>query len=251
MGVALDLDRVNEQLQGQSAEQILRWAVETFGERLAVQSSMQKTAGVLMHMISRIAPATEVVFVDTGVHFPETLEIRDEFIRRYGLNIKTYSPERTFDEQYADFRRHLYLFDHDKNPPGYHHCCELRKTVPFLNAVKGRFDAVVSGLTRDEGGARENIQYISLDPRFNGFKVHPLADWTEAMVESYTKDNDLPVHPLYEQGYRSIGCRPCTTPVQPGEHPRAGRWRHIREENPELAAQPLYCGINFGDRPAK
>lgn len=247
MSATLNLDEVNEALRGASAQEVLKWAVSTFGERLAVQSSMQKTAGVLMHMISRIAPRTEIVFVDTGVHFPETLETRDEFVRRFGVNIQTYAPAKTLDQQDEEHGRQLYLFDGEKDPPGYQLCCELRKEVPFLAAVRGRFDAVVSGLTRAEGGARKNIRPVSWDPRFEGYKVHPLIDWTEEMVEAYTREHDLPVHPLYSRGYQSIGCWTCTTPVMPGEHPRAGRWRHLRDDSAEEFV-PRYCGINQEDR---
>ena len=139
---------MNLELRSKSPEEILRWAVDRFGGRLALQSSMQNTAGVLMQMISRIAPETEIIFVDTGVHFPETLQLRDEFRARYGLNIQTYGPEKSFDQQREEFGRDLYLSDDTKpgSLPGYRHCCFLRKEQPFVNAVKGRFDAVVGGL---------------------------------------------------------------------------------------------------------
>ena len=244
----LDPDAVNAELAGRSPAEILKWAADTFGPRLAVQSSMQKSAGMLMHLISRIAPATEVVFIDTGVHFPETLALRDEFIRRYGVNIRTYAPARSFDEQRADFGRELHLFDGDTDPPGYQKCCELRKEVPYIAAVRGRFDAVVGGLMRGEGGARSDVRVVSWDPRIEAFKVYPLAFVSEAEVDAYHAANDLPVHPLYAKGYASIGCSVCTTPIQPGESKRAGRWRHIREANPDLAGRDLYCGINLDDK---
>lgn len=251
MAVTLDLEKVNKELRGRTAEEILRWAAATFGDRLALQSSMQKTAGVLMHMISRIAPQTEIIFVDTGVHFPETLDTRDEFIRRYGLKIRSCAPRMSFDAQHEQFGRYLHEHDdaRDGSRPGYLECCRLRKEVPFLDAVKGRFDAVVSGLTRAEGGARRHIALVSWDARFEGYKIHPLADWTEEQIDDYTREHDLPVHPLYARGYRSIGCWTCTTPVQPGEHPRAGRWRHLRAPAGEGEPfQPRYCGINLEDK---
>lgn len=230
--------------------QILTWAAETFGDRLAVQSSMQKTAGVLMHMISQIAPATEIVFVDTGVHFRETLQTRDEFQQRYHLNIHSYQPAKTFEEQYKEFGRYLHESDDSLHGagPGYNHCCYLRKEVPYISAVKGRFDAVVGGLMRSEGGSRANTQIITWDKRTLAYKIYPLARWTEADVDRYTAENDLPVHPLYAKGYASIGCFTCTTPIKPGEDKRAGRWRHIREQNTEQDYQPIYCGINFEDK---
>lgn len=240
-----ELKRLNASWREESPENILRWAAATFAQRVALQSSMQKTAGVLMHMISRIAPEMEIVFVDTGVHFPETLELRDEFIRRYGLNIRSYTPEKSFEEQFGEYGKHLYLYDSE---PGYARCCELRKEIPFLQAVRGHFDALIGGLMRGEGGARRQIQPLSEDPRIPGYKIYPLAYWSDEQVEAYTREHDLPVHPLYAKGYKSIGCWPCTTPVLPGEDARAGRWRHIRENNPALAGSKLYCGINFTDK---
>ncbi|PKO19522.1 phosphoadenylyl-sulfate reductase [candidate division BRC1 bacterium HGW-BRC1-1] len=244
----LDLESTNPQLASRSPEQILQWAVDTFGERLAVQSSMQKSAGMIMHLISRIAPDTEIVFIDTGVHFPETLAVRDEFIQRFGVNIRTYAPSLSFEEQRLEFGRDLYKFDGEVDGPGYQKCCELRKEMPYLAAVKGRFDAVVGGLMRGEGGARGDVKTISPDPRIDAYKIYPLAFITEEEVDAYNAEHNLPAHPLYARGFTSIGCSTCTTPVAPGESRRAGRWRHIREANPELAGRDLYCGINFDDK---
>jgi phosphoadenosine phosphosulfate reductase len=246
----LNLNELNEEFRTKSPEDILRWAAETFGDRLAVQASMQKTAGVLMHMISRIAPATEVIFVDTGVHFLETLELRDEFQRRYGINVKTYSPEKTFDQQREEFGRDLYLTDDTKpgSEPGYRHCCLLRKEQPFIKAVKGRFDAVAGGLMREEGAARRNTEVLNWDARIEAYKIYPLAFWTSEQVDVYTRAYNLPVHPLYELNFLSIGCHTCTTAVRPGEDRRAGRWRHIREGSDGAISSPLYCGINFEDK---
>lgn len=245
-----NLTQINEYLEALPAEGIIRWAVEEFGqERLALQSSMQKTACVLMHMIAEIAPSVEVIFVDTGVHFPETLALRDKYAMQFGLNIKTYAPELSFEQQYERYGRHLYLYDDEFDPPGYRECCRLRKEEPFLKAVQGRFDCVIGGLTRAEGGTRSRIAILSEDPRFSGYKLYPLARWDEASIDEYLKRHDLPVHPLYAEGYASIGCSCCTTPVKAGEPKRAGRWRHIREAHPErYGNQGLYCGINLEDR---
>ena len=228
----------------------MRWAINTFGNRFAVQSSMQKNGGVLMHMVSRLAPDTDIIFVDTGVHFRETLETRDIYKDRFNLNILTCHPDKTFEDQYKDFGRYLHETD-DTRPGaeyGYRHCCFLRKEVPFLGAVKGKYDAVAGGLMRSEGGSRADTPVLVWDERFEGYKVYPLATWTDSDVDQYTEQHNLPVHPLYAKGYASIGCFTCTTPVRPGEEKRAGRWRHIRENSQELQAQPIYCGINFEDR---
>ncbi len=243
----VDLAAANRDLRDKTPRQILEWAAATFGTRLALQSSMQKSAGMLMHLVSRVAPQTDVIFVDTGVHFAETLAIRDEFEKRLGIRMVTLHPDKSFEAQRADYGRDLYLFDGDVNPPGYQQCCQLRKEAPFTSWVRGRYDAVIGGLTRDEGGARKTIEVVNEDPRINAYKIYPLAFTTEAEIEAYTAEHGLPVHPLYARGYASIGCHTCTTPIQPGESRRAGRWRHIREANPELAGRDLYCGINLED----
>lgn len=246
----LDIQALNQVMETWTTEQILRWGAETFGNRFAIQSSMQKTAGVLMHMISQIAPETEIIFVDTGVHFRETLDTRDEFIRRFGVNIHTYEPPKTFEEQYKEFGRYLHESDDSIHGagPGYNHCCYLRKEVPYVAAVKGKFDAIAGGLMRSEGGGRAHTRIINWDARTESYKLYPLARWTQDDVDRYTTEHDLPVHPLYARGFASIGCFTCTTPILPGEDKRAGRWRHIREQNQDLAAQPIYCGINFEDK---
>ena len=250
MPVPLDIERANADLAGQPPEAIVSWALTTFGPaRVAVQSSMQKTAGVLMHMAGTLAPGTAVLFVDTGVHFPETLELRDGFASRYGLNMITGLPERTFDEQFEDFGRQLYETDDrpEGAPPGYQECCRLRKEVPYLAVTRGRFDAVLGGLTRAEGGVRKSVAIVAFDPRIDAYKINPLAEWDGARVDAYTAEHGVPVHPLYARGYTSIGCWTCTTPTAPGEHPRAGRWRHLNQEG---GGTPMYCGINLEDRMA-
>ena len=246
----LDLEQANAELEKRTPPDILLWICEKFSPpRVVLQASMQKTSCVLMHMISQICHKIDVLFVDTGAHFPETLALRDEYERLLGLRIVTVAPAQTFEEQYKAYGRHLYLYDDEFDPPGYRECCRLRKEEPFLKAVCGKYDAVVGGLMRAEGGNRENIRIVHFDPRFNGYKVYPLAHWTEPQVDEYLRAHNLPVHPLYARGYASIGCEFCTTPITPGEPRRAGRWRHIREAHPErYGSQGLYCGINREDR---
>jgi len=244
----LDLTTLNTALSTASPQEVIRWAVDTFGARLAMQSSMQKTACALMHMAAEICPEIEIIFVDTGVHFPETLALRDEYQQRFHLNIRTVAPKLTWEEQFAKYGRHLYLSDDEFDPPGYRECCRLRKEIPCLEAVQGRFDAVIGGLMRAEGGTRSRIDVVSPDPRLPGYKFYPLAHWSEEQVDAYIREHDLPVHPLYAHGYASIGCHTCTTPIREGEPKRAGRWRHIREAHPERYKDGLYCGINLEDR---
>lgn len=237
----LDIDSVNAQLEGKPPREIIQWAYETFGDGLGMLSSMQKTASAMMHILYELGRTdVEIMFVDTQYHFPETLQLRDEFIEKFGLNIKTYYPEQTPEEQFRQYGRELYLKDGD-----YQLCCEMRKEKPFLKAAQP-FNALLSGLMRSEGGARKNIPVVSVDPRIDGYRIHPLHTWTSEDVEAYLAANQVPVHPLHDQGFPSIGCSTCTTAVRPGEDERAGRWRHIREQRG--TDEKLYCGINFTDK---
>lgn len=238
----LDLLKINRQLEGQSPLQIMEWISETFGGCSTLQSSMQKTAGVLTHMAHSLGMKIDVVFVDTGVHFEETLETRDRMTALYHLNFITIYPEKTFEAQREEYGRDLYLAEGD-----YQLCCKLRKEIPFLNWVQGRYNAVIGGLMRSEGGKRSGIPIISVDDRVEVYKIYPLANWDEERVDAYNEEHEVPVHPLHLLDYPSVGCSTCTTPVAPGESPRAGRWRHIREAA-EIPVTHLYCGINREDK---
>jgi len=243
----LDLETVNSDLEKKSPEDILAWVHETFGNKVALQTSMQKTASTLTAMISEMKFAFDVVFVDTQYHFPETLETRDRLAEKYGIKIITLYPERTPEEQKADHGRELYLADGD-----YQVCCQLRKEIPWIRGVTGKYNAILGGLMRSEGGKRSEIPIVSVDDRIRAYKIYPLANWTVEEVDRFNDEHGVPVHPLHAQGYPSIGCATCTTPVAPGEDPRAGRWRHIiRQKNEdgsgEEAPTKLYCGINQGE----
>lgn len=238
--VEIDLAVANRQLQDLSAGERIRWAIETFGRNAVLLSSMQSSASVLMHLFYAMELDNEILFVDTGYHFRETLELRDEFMRRYKLNIITLYPELTPEQQEKKFERKLYLF-----ADGQKECCHLRKTVPFLNHVTkfGRKLAMV-GLRRSEGGRRTRLNPLLPDPRTRGYTLHPIYDWTDEQIQSYLQKYDVPEHPLHKQSYPSIGCECCTTPVEPGEDQRAGRWRHLKVSGKE---GPDYCKINYSD----
>ncbi|RJP27529.1 MAG: phosphoadenylyl-sulfate reductase [Candidatus Omnitrophota bacterium] len=242
MNIDMNLDDLNGKLEPQSPHEIIRWAYETFGNRLAMLSSMQRTASALIFMLHEQGlHQLEIIFVDTQYHFPETLQLRDQLIEKYGMNIKTYQPQKSPEEQFREYGRELYLRDGD-----YQTCCHLRKEIPYMRAAEP-YDAMLSGLMRSEGGARKKLSIVELDHRIDGYKIHPLANWTREMVDEFNHRNQVPVHPLHDTVYPSIGCQTCTTSVQPNEDERAGRWRHIREANPQ-SEQKLYCGINFGDK---
>jgi phosphoadenosine phosphosulfate reductase len=154
-----------------------------------------------------VNPEIEVLFLDTGAHFPETYAYAEEARRRYELNLVVTQPV----EEAAEW------------PCGSERCCEFRKVAPLRNALAGR-DAWLSGLKRVDAPTRANAPIVSWDSSFGLVKINPLATWTEEDVASYVRDHNLPEHPLRSRGYRSIGCAPCTTPVAIGEGSRAGRW---------------------------
>jgi phosphoadenosine phosphosulfate reductase len=237
----IDCAEAHEALAALPAKERILWAARTFGDDLVLLSSMQKTAVVLMHLFHELGLPNEIIFVDTGYHFFETLRLRDEYMRRFHLNIVTLYPALTIEEQESKHGKKLFTCT-DGQPE----CCRLRKEAPLLEhlAKKGS-PVVVNGLRRAEGERRANIKALTADPRTGGFQLSPIYDWTSDDVGSYIAKHDLPLHPLHEQGYPSIGCYPCTTPVRPGEMPRAGRWRHLRP--PEAEAGPKYCNINFTD----
>jgi len=190
-------------------------------------------------MFWKLSLKNEVLFVDTGFHFAETLRLRDEFMRRYGLNVVTLYPELTPAQQEQKYDAKLYTFI-DGQPE----CCRMRKEEPFIKHVRahGR-KLLMLGLLRSEGGRRAKLQPLMRDPRIDGYTLHPILDWDEHDVDEYNLQNEVPVNELHLKNFPSIGCQVCTTPVAPGEDPRAGRWRHLRKEG----EGPRYCGINFTD----
>ena len=236
----IDVRKTNELLENKSAQERITYGISQFGTGAVLLSSMQKTASVLMHMFHQLGIDNEILFVDTGYHFHETLALRDEFMRKYKLNIKTLYPTLTPEQQEEHYRCKLY-----QTVEGQPVCCDVRKGQPFLRYMKreGR-QLVFGGRRRAEGSGRANIDVISEDPRFKGYTMNPIVDWTPDMVTDYLTEYTVPVHSLHSLCYPSIGCQCCTTPVLEGEDARAGRWRHLREDGRK---GPAYCGINFTD----
>ncbi|SOH06119.1 hypothetical protein KSMBR1_3646 [Candidatus Kuenenia stuttgartiensis] len=236
----LDIISVNQKLRNFSAVERIQWAVDNFGMDAILLSSMQKTASVLMHYFYSLGLENYILFIDTGYHFAETLQLRDEFITRYKLNMVTLYPDLTIEQQEKLYGKKLYQYI-----DGQKECCRLRKEAPYLSYMKnnGLMLSMV-GLRQTEGGKRSKLEPLLRDPRIEGYALHPLFDWSDEQIESYLLENDIPIHPLHNKNYPSIGCECCTTPVRPGENPRAGRWRHLNESSDNV---PKYCNINFSD----
>ncbi|MGH3904802.1 MAG: phosphoadenylyl-sulfate reductase [Pseudonocardiaceae bacterium] len=206
--------RAGRELDGAPAADIVRWAVQTFGARFAVASSMQDA--VLVHLASQIAPGVDVLFLDTGYHFAETIGTRDAVAATYDVNLITLTPQQTVAEQDGEHGPKL----HDRNPDL---CCGLRKVAPLDRALE-RYDAWATGLRRAEAPTRDGTPVVSYDPRRGKVKLAPLAAWSDAEIDDYIAEHDILTNPLLTAGYPSIGCAPCTRAVAAGDDPRAGRW---------------------------
>lgn len=228
-----DLADLNQSFEERTPEELLHWAKKTFGGRVAIMSAMQRAGSVLCHMAYDCRLGVDVLFVDTGVMFQETLHTRDRMIREYGLNVVTLEPELSMEEQ---TRQHgvLYL-----TSPGQEQCCEMRKNQPLQKAA-GRYDALIGGLRRGDGEKRSKVPILAVDPKMNAIRVNALANFSDQQMDDYITNHHVIVNPLHEQGYQTIGCNRCTTPVIAGEPKRAGRWRH-------LGPWAMYCGINPTD----
>jgi phosphoadenosine phosphosulfate reductase len=208
------LAAVSASLEGKSAQEIAAWAAGAFGRDIIVAASMQDV--ILPHLFAQLIPNVDVLFLQTGYHFAETLLTRDVAARDLGITVIEALPRQTVAEQDAEYGEKL----HDRDP---NLCCFLRKVNPLAESLQGRA-AWVTGVRRIEAPTRANTPIVSWDEKHDLVKVNPLVTWSDEDVEAYQVEHDLPRNPLVAQGYPSIGCAPCTRKVAPGEDPRAGRW---------------------------
>lgn len=228
-----DLAPLNQTFAERSPAELFRWAKQVFGDRMAALSAMQRAGSVVAHMIRQLELDVPLLFIDTGVNFQETLETRDRIAAEYGLKIITLHPELTMAEQTAKYGV-LYL-----TVEGQEQCCDMRKSAPLMQ-VKGHYDCLIGSLRRADGGKRNRTPIISVDPPMNCLRLNPLASFTDEQMTAYIAEHHVIVNPLHDQGYSTISCNRCTTPVLPNEPKRAGRWRH-------LGPWSVYCGINPTD----
>jgi phosphoadenosine phosphosulfate reductase len=211
----IDPESVAGELEDASAEETLRWAIETFHPSLYVASSFQKTSSVIVDMATKIDPSTRFFYLDTDVLFDETYQIRDELEERYGITFERYH-NISLEEQANLHGDELWK----SNPDA---CCGIRKVEPMRDALS-TVDCWISGIRRGESQRRAGAPKFHWDKRFGLWKLNPLADWSEEDVWSYLAENHVPYNKLHDQGYPSIGCTHCTRPVAEGEDERAGRW---------------------------
>lgn len=217
--------RAAGELDGAPADAVLDWAAAEFGERFAVATSMQDA--VLTHLASRSLPGVDVLFLDTGYHFEETLQTRDAVASTYDVALRTLEPSQSVAEQDATYGANLFERDPDL-------CCALRKTHPLDEALDG-YEAWATGARRSEAITRRDTPVVSFDERRERIKVAPIVAWSDADVEAYIAEHAIVTNPLLTQGYPSIGCATCTRRVAPGEDARAGRW---------AGRDKVECGIN-------
>ncbi len=201
-----ELADLSTRFERSSASEIVSWAYDRYGDSIVMAASFQDC--VLIDIVAQAAPDLEVVFLDTQYHFPETLTFVEEVRSRYNLRLTLMEPLVQPDN----------LWQRDVTA-----CCNARKVEPLARALEGRA-AWMTGLRRVDAPTRSTAPIVSYDLARDMVKVNPLATWSDLDMNGYISDHELPVHPLSERGYPSIGCWPCTRPVAAGEDPRAGRW---------------------------
>ena len=225
-GDAVAASRLETRFARIPALALLRLAIEDlFPRRIALVSSFGADAVVLLDMVSRVDKATPIVFVDTGQHFPETLQYRDALLERLGLTGLVEARPDAAVLAAEDPENFLFASDPDR-------CCEIRKVAP-LGPALDVYDAWITGRKGFQTSDRATLPLFEAEGA--RVKVNPLVGWSAGDLLAYIKERDLPSHPLVAKGFASIGCLPCTSRVQPGEDPRAGRWRGKNKQE---------CGIH-------
>lgn len=214
--VVIDIDGAAAALEGKPAVDVLRWAAAEI-PRLTFATGFGAEGCVIIDLIGRHELPIDVFTLDTGVLFPETYALWRALEQRYGITIRAVTAEQTLDEQAAVHGAALWEREPD-------HCCELRKVRPLTRALGG-FAAWITAIRRDQTPERATARVVESDRKFGLIKINPLVTWTHDDVWAHLYANDVPYNPLHDQGYPSIGCKPCTSAVVPGENLRAGRWR--------------------------
>ena len=211
-----DLSRESESLESATPAEILRYAVDRFAPRFTMATAFGPEGMTIIHMLSQIAPETPIFNLDTGYQFDETLELRERVRQRYGITVELKKPALTVDQYEAANGGPVYKSDPNR-------CCYDRKLSVLHEAAKG-FHAWASAIRRDQSPDRAKAPIIGWDRKFQLVKVSPLANWTKKDVWGLIAAESIPYNPLHDQGFPSIGCRPCTQAVGLGEDERAGRW---------------------------
>jgi phosphoadenosine phosphosulfate reductase len=238
---SVNLEQVREKLLGSSPEEVLKWVLGAFGERVALASSFGAEDVVLIDMLAQITPEPRIFALDTGRLHEATYEVMERVRERYGISIEVYYPQR---EAVEELERQQGFYSFRKSLDARHFCCKIRKVEP-LNRALGGLNAWITGLRREQSVTRTEVGVIESDESRGGLlKFNPLAGWTQEQVWDYIRKHDVPYNRLHDEGFPSIGCEPCTRAVAPGEHPRAGRWWWETPEQKE-------CGLHVEEEPSK
>jgi phosphoadenosine phosphosulfate reductase len=224
-----DLKAISDEFETASPEAVLRWAIEEFSPDVALATGFGAEGCVLVSILSAISPTTRICYLDTDLLFPETYALRDQLEARYGVHFERRATSLLVSDQAAKYGERLWEREPDL-------CCRLRKVEPLREMLKG-LRAWVTAIRRDQSPTRAGTAVVEQDEKFGLIKINPLAAWSEHDVWNYIAKHDVPYNTLHDQGYPSIGCLPCTTPVQLGETSRAGRWRGTGKSE---------CGIHEG-----
>jgi phosphoadenosine phosphosulfate reductase len=213
---AVELASLNAAFRDRTAEELLDWATEVFGRQIALTCSFSGPSGmVLLDMVARLGRATPVIFLDTDLLFPETYALVEAAERRYGIAIERRKPAISLAEQARSEGPRLYEREPDR-------CCGIRKVAPLAESLRP-YEAWISGIRRDQSASRSATQLVQWSARYSLLKINPLASWSEREVWAYIHVHEVPYNPLLDQGYRSVGCAPCTRPAESIDS-RAGRW---------------------------
>ncbi|MFI8565221.1 phosphoadenylyl-sulfate reductase [Rhodococcus sp. NPDC078407] len=207
-------ERGARELDGASPLELLQWTEENFGDDFIVASNMQD--GVLVHLAAQVHPGVDVLFLDTGYHFAETIGTRDAVESVYGVRVVNARAEKTVAEQDSIEGKDLFAREPNR-------CCAMRKVAPLKKEL-ANYSAWVTGIRRVEAPTRANAPLISFDDAFGLVKINPIAPWSDEQMQAYIDEHSILVNPLVDEGYPSIGCAPCTVKPAPGADPRSGRW---------------------------
>ncbi len=224
-----EFDRRQEEAERSTAEELLRWASDQFGPRMAVASSFGADAVVLIDIAARVVKHLRVFTLDTDFLFPETYKLIDQVQERYGIQIERTRPVLSPEDQAVRYGEALWSREPNL-------CCQIRKVDP-LKAKVAELDAWVSGIRRDQTPSRAGAKKLEWDAHFGLVKLNPLADWTSTRIWDYVRVHELPYNTLHDRNYPSVGCTHCTRPVQIGEDPRAGRWAGFKKTECGLHAK--------------
>jgi len=226
-----------QSFESKSAEEVLRWALATFGQKIALASSMSAEDNVVFDLMWKINPKARIFTLDTGRLNQETYDVMDALRNKYHMQLEVMFPDASAVEQMVRAKGLNLFYESIENRKL---CCGIRKVEP-LNRALATCDAWITGLRRDQAVTRGTLTKVELDaPKPGIVKVNPIADWTSEQVWAYIKQHQVPYNKLHDLGYPSIGCEPCTRAVKPGEDPRAGRWWWERPEQKE-------CGLHVKD----